>query len=339
MIHEDLQKKIDQKTKPLGSLGQLETLALQIGTIQGTLTPTLSKPLIIVAAGDHGLALDGVSPYPQAVTFQMVMNFLQGGAAINAFCRTNGIDFKIVDAGVNFDFNAAAGLIDCKVAMGTNSALKGPAMTSEQLSEAIEEGKALVAEAAENGCNVIGFGEMGIGNTASASLLMSCLLDLPLEVCVGRGTGWNDEGLEKKKRILKRVLEIHGKLEDAESILAAFGGFEIALITGGMIEASRRNMIILVDGFITTAANIAAIQLEQKVASHSVYSHVSNESGHRLMLEKLGVEPLLKLGLRLGEGTGAALAYPLLKSAVAFLNEMSSFEAAGVSEAEEETLQ
>ena len=337
-IQSELQKKIDLKTKPRGSLGGLENLALQIGSIQNTLSPVLKNPRIIVFAADHGLALEGVSPYPREVTYQMVMNFLGGGAAINVFCRSNNLDMAVVDAGVDYDFGGVEGLIDRKIARGTKSSLRDPAMTPEQLERALKAGAGLVRDAADEGCNIVGFGEMGIGNTASASLLMSYLMNLPVAECVGRGTGWNDEGLKKKTDILEKAKAFHGELSGPKEILARVGGFEIAMICGGMIEAAKQGMIILVDGFIATAANLAAIKIENKVRDNSIYCHAGGEAGHRKMLEYLKAKPLLDLGLRLGEGTGAALAYPIISSAVAFLNEMSSFETARVSEAEESDL-
>jgi nicotinate-nucleotide--dimethylbenzimidazole phosphoribosyltransferase len=330
-LAETLQHKIDFKTKPIGSLGVLERMAHQIGCIQNTLTPQLSKPVILVFAGDHGIALDGVSPYPQEVTWQMVANFMAGGAAINVFGRQNGIDIRVVDAGVNYDFAPDSGVIDAKVAPGTRSYLREAAMTKEQCHEAMQRGVSLVEEAHKEGTNIIGFGEMGIGNTSSAAVLLHLLGDVDLQECVGRGTGWDDEGLKRKYEILKQAVENYGGSKDVHDIFPYFGGFESAMIAGAMLKAAELKMIIMVDGFIITSALLAASRFDKNVLDYCIFTHKSNENGHKHMLEVLEAEPILDLGMRLGEGTGAAVAYPIIQSAVNFLNEMASFEDAGVS--------
>jgi nicotinate-nucleotide--dimethylbenzimidazole phosphoribosyltransferase len=327
-----LQHKIDNKTKPLGSLGQLEKVALQIGAIQQTLSPVLKHPAIVVFAGDHGIAREGVSPFPQEVTYQMVFNFLQGGAGINVFARQNGIQIKVVDAGVNFDFNQHPELIHAKVGMGTKSYLHEPAMTRAECEETIDKGAAIVKEIQQSGCNVIGFGEMGISNTSSAAIIMSLLCDIPLEQCIGRGTGLDDEGLIRKRVILAEAMVRHNSIEKTPlNILSTFGGFEIAMMCGAMLQAASDGMIILVDGFITSAALLIASKINAHVLDYCIFTHQSNEQGHYLMLAHLKAVPLLSLGMRLGEGTGAAVAYPVIQAAVNFLNEMASFESAGVS--------
>lgn len=327
-----LQHKIDNKTKPLGSLGQLEKIALQIGSIQQTLSPELRQPVIVVFAGDHGIAKEGVSPFPQEVTYQMVFNFLQGGAGINVFARQNGMQIKVVDAGVNFDFNQHPELVHAKVGMGTKSYLHEPAMTMAQCEEAINKGAAIVREIQESGANVIGFGEMGISNTSAAAVIMSLLCDIPLEQCIGRGTGLDDEGLTRKRVILSEAIVRHNGMERTPlNVLSAFGGFEIAMMCGAMLQAAAAGMIILVDGFITTAALLVASKINEHVLDYCIFTHQSNEQGHLLMLAHLKAVPLLSLGMRLGEGTGAAVAYPIIQAAVSFLNEMASFESAGVS--------
>jgi nicotinate-nucleotide--dimethylbenzimidazole phosphoribosyltransferase len=331
MIKEQLQHKIDFKTKPLGALGKLEKIALQIGSIQNTLSPQLTKPSIMVFAGDHGIANEGVSAYPQEVTFQMVMNFLQGGAAINVFAAQNGIDLKVVDAGVNFDFEPNEKLIDLKIAKGTKSFLADKAMTETQIMECIIAPDYQIKKLHEEGCNIIGFGEMGIGNTSAATILMSNFCNLPIEKCVGRGTGLNDEQLNKKIEILKRAKDFHGEITDPMQALQAFGGFEIAQICYAMQKAFECNMIILVDGFIASAAFLVAYKSNPAILDNAIFCHLSDEHGHQNLLNYLGVEPLLKLGMRLGEGTGCAVAYPLIESAISFLNNMASFESAGVS--------
>jgi nicotinate-nucleotide--dimethylbenzimidazole phosphoribosyltransferase len=325
-----LQARIDQKTKPLGALGQLETLALRIGLIQNSLTPSLDKPCIIVFAGDHGIAAAGVSAYPQTVTAQMVANFAAGGAAINVFARQHQVDLRIVDAGVNADLSALPGLIHAGIGKGTANFLEQPAMAPEQCETALGRGAELVRQQYDRGCNCIGFGEMGIGNTSSAALIMHCLTGLPLERCIGRGTGLNDAQLHHKFEVLKRALTRHPELTGAAEILATFGGFEIAMMTGAYLKAAELHMLIVVDGFIACSALLAAAKIYPAVLDYCVFSHMSEELGHRALLEQLNAEPLLNLGMRLGEGSGIALAYPLLRSAVAFLNEMASFDQAGV---------
>lgn len=329
----ELQAKIDAKTKPRGALGQLEVLALQLGLIQQTLTPQLRKPHILVCAGDHGAARAGLSAYPQDVTWQMVENFLAGGAAINVFARQAGLGLVIADAGVNHGFGARAGLLDAKVAHGTASYLDGAAMTSDQCLTAMQHGAAAIARLHENDCNAIGFGEMGIGNTASASLLTHCLTGVPLAECIGRGTGLDDAGLARKHILLALALEVWREpSDDPCEILARFGGFEIAMLAGAMLAAAERRMVLVIDGFIVTAALLVAVAINPAVREFCVFSHCSDEAGHAIQLRHLEATPLLQLGLRLGEGTGAALAWPLLNAACAFLNEMASFDSAGVSD-------
>lgn len=326
-----IKNKIDNKTKPLGALGLLEDIAFKICKIQNTLTPKLTNPHIIVFAGDHGIALDGVCIYPQEVTYQMVMNFLAGGAAINVFARQNNIKLKIVDAGVNHDFNEVAGLTDCKVAKGTKSFLRQKAMTNEQCQKAVENGKALVEEVFKDGCNVIGFGEMGIANTSSASVLMHKFTGLSIEECTGKGAGLTDEGLSKKIEVLKTAVGFHAVGNNPMEVLAAFGGYEIASMVGAMLQAAERRMIILVDGFIATSAFLTALNIDRKIFDFALLCHQSDEKGHAKILNFLKTKPILSLDMRLGEGTGCAVAYPVLLSAVNFINQMASFEDAGVS--------
>jgi nicotinate-nucleotide--dimethylbenzimidazole phosphoribosyltransferase len=329
-LNEQLQHKINSKTKPIGALGILEKLALQIGTIQNTLTPSLKKPTIIVFACDHGIANEGVSAYPQEVTFQMVMNFLQGGAAINVFSTQHGINLKIVDAGVNYDFNRHENLIHAKIDKGTKSYLQQKAMTETQLLQCFEKGKEIVTQLANEGCNIVGFGEMGIGNTSSATMLTSYLCNLPIEKCVGRGTGLNDLQLENKITILNNVKSFHGNIENPKEVLQTFGGFEMAQMCAAMLTAYENNMIILVDGFIASSAFLVAQKINPLIKTNAIFCHLSDESGHQHLLNFLQAEPILKLNMRLGEGTGCAVAYPIIESAVAFLNNMASFESAGV---------
>jgi nicotinate-nucleotide--dimethylbenzimidazole phosphoribosyltransferase len=334
-----LRRKIDFKTKPLGALGELEKIALQIGLIQNTLSPVLKRPGIVVFAGDHGIAEEGVSAYPQEVTFQMVVNFLNGGAAINVFCRQNGIDIKIVDAGVNYDFpENIKGLIDYKISKGTKNFMKEPAMSMEEAQRAIDCGAKIVSELHEEGCNIIGFGEMGIGNTTSASILMNLICQIPLQECVGKGTGLDENGVRSKIEIIKKAIAQHEKPATPLQALATFGGFEIAQISGAMLQAAELGMIILVDGFIASSSFLLAQQIEPDIKEYAIFCHQSGERGHGKMLEYLGVSPLINLNMCLGEGSGAAVMYPVIKAAVSFLNEMASFESAGVSNKEENQL-
>jgi nicotinate-nucleotide--dimethylbenzimidazole phosphoribosyltransferase len=325
-----LQQKIDQKTKPLGALGLLETLALRIGLIQNSLTPRLNKPCLIVFAGDHGIAEAGVSAYPQAVTAQMVANFLAGGAAVSVFARQHGMELLVVDAGVNADLDAHPALIGAKIAKGTRNFLMEPAMTDRQCLEALQTGAEIVSSQHRLGCNCIGFGEMGIGNTSSAALLMHVLTGLPLEQCVGRGTGLNDEQLSNKTAVLRQALDRHPAITEPLAALATFGGFEIAMMTGAYLKAAELGMLILVDGFIAGSALLVANRLHPQVLDYCVFSHVSREQGHQALLKHFDARALINLDLRLGEGSGIALSYPLLQSAVLMLNEMASFDEAGV---------
>jgi nicotinate-nucleotide--dimethylbenzimidazole phosphoribosyltransferase len=333
-----LLQKINGKTKPLGALGLLEEIALQIGRIQNTLSPTISKPHIIVFAGDHGIAqTELVNPYPQAVTAQMVLNFLNGGAAINVFCQQHQIALKIVDAGVNYNWKETLqheDFINVKIAHGTQNYLDEPAMSEAEVQKAIDEGKKIVNQVAMQGCNTIGFGEMGISNTSSASLMMSVLLQLPVKECVGKGTGTTEGQLAIKKYVLQKVVDKYKLSKYASNpvkLLSTVGGFEIAMMVGAFLQAAENRMLIVVDGFIATAALLVACKMNKEVLNFCIFAHASDEQGHQKMLDFLQAKPLLRLGLRLGEGTGAALAIPLIQSAVAFLNHMASFESAGLS--------
>lgn len=330
MIKEDLKVLIDNKTKPLGSLGMLENLAARIGEVFGTTEPVLTAPHLVVFAADHGIATEGVSAFPQEVTRQMVLNFLNGGAAINVFCRQHAINLRIVDAGVNWDFDQHLPLGNQKVGKGTVSFLNSAAMSADQLQLALSYGERVVAEISETGCNVIGFGEMGIGNTSSAAVLMSLLCGLPLADCIGRGTGLDDEQLLRKQAILEQAIANYNGQDDLKALMAHFGGFEILEMAGAMLTAGKRNMLVLVDGFIATVAYLCAFKLDASIQDKAVFCHQSDEKGHRLLLSYLNASPLLQLNLRLGEGTGCALAYPLLQSAVSFLKEMASFQTAAI---------
>ena len=326
--------KINNKTKPLGALGQLEQLALQIGRMQKTLTPALTSPQILVFAGDHGAAKAGVSAYPQDVTWQMVENFLAGGAAINVFAKHNDLGLRVIDAGVAHDFGARDGLVDAKVGPGTRNYIEEPAMSAHECAAALVKGAEIARKLADEGCNVLGFGEMGIGNTASASLITHTLTGASLEDCVGRGTGLDDAGLARKRDLLAQAVARAALPADADpmNVLAEFGGFEIVMMAGAMLGAAERGMTLLIDGFIVTSALLVASRIAPAIRDYCVFCHRSAEPGHLAQLAELHADPLIDLGLRLGEGTGAALAWPLVSAAVAFLNEMASFASAGVSE-------
>lgn len=337
-ILRELKIAINSKTKPLGALGRLEEIALQIGIIQNTTKPTIHEPHILVFAADHGIAATGlVNPYPQEVTAQMVLNFFSGGAAINVFCRQNRIHLKVIDAGVNHDFSQIKheNFISAKIARGTTNYLKGPAMSEELALKSIEKGKDIVRQIAdETRCNCIGLGEMGIGNTSSASLIMAAILQLPIQQCTGRGTGTSEHQLHTKIQTLKKVYTIHHLQDFTNSpvnLISKIGGFEIAMMTGAYVQAFEESMIIVVDGFISTAAFLLAFQIKPEIIDNCIFAHSSGEKGHALMLDYLKAKPILNMGLRLGEGTGAALAIPLIQSAINFLNEMASFQSASIS--------
>jgi nicotinate-nucleotide--dimethylbenzimidazole phosphoribosyltransferase len=325
---EKIHGELDGKTKPIGSLGALETLAARLAYILGTPRPQLCAPQLVVCAADHGLARHGVSAYPQEVTAQMVENFLAGGAAVSVLARQHGLALTVVDCGVARDWEPRAGLRTLKVARGTADSLSCAAMTPAQCEEAVANGIALVEDLPGN---VVLLGEMGIGNTSAASMLLARLTGLALSECIGAGTGLDRAGIARKTQLLQRVLARHRDALTAMEALAAFGGLEIATLVGVVVQAAAQRRVILVDGFITGVAVLVAHKLRPAVLERCVFAHRSGERGHRLLLEHFGVQPLLDLGMRLGEGSGAALAWPLLVSAAALLREMASFESAGVS--------
>jgi nicotinate-nucleotide--dimethylbenzimidazole phosphoribosyltransferase len=324
-----LDARINDKTKPLGSLGALERLARQIGLIQGSDHPVLRQSAIVVCAGDHGVTAEGVSAYPQSVTWQMVENFLAGGAAINIFARQNECALYIVDTGVNHDFGQRDGLLDRKIAAGTANFCEAPAMTAPQCEAALQAGLQF-AESLQ--ADVLGFGEMGIGNTTAAAALMAAFTGAPVQECVGAGTGLDAQGVARKADAVTRALHLHAQASTPLQRLAALGGFEIAFMAGAMLGAAQRRKVVLIDGFIVTSALLVAAALQPAVLEYCVFSHCSDEAGHRRMLQYLGATPLMQLDLRLGEGTGAALALPLLRAAVNFLERMATFSSASVSE-------
>jgi nicotinate-nucleotide--dimethylbenzimidazole phosphoribosyltransferase len=328
-LQAELAAAINNKTKPLGSLGRLEHLAAQIGLMQRSTQPELREPAIVVFAGDHGVVAEGISAFPQDVTWQMVENFLANGAAINVFARQNGIALHVVDAGVNHEFGPREKLLSMKVANGTRNFAKEPAMTAIQCQAAMQNGAELVAGLSGN---VLGFGEMGIGNTTAAAALMHKLTGVPVADCVGAGTGLSAEGIRHKQAVIEAAVALHANVEEPADVLATFGGFEIATMVGAMLAAAERRMVLLIDGFIVTSALLVAARMQPAILDYCVFSHQSDESGHARMLQALQVKPVLQLDLRLGEGTGAALVYPMLQAAVNFLNQMATFASAQVSE-------
>ena len=328
-----LQHLLDNKTKPLGSLGRLEALALRIGQVLGTDAPALLQPQMLVCAGDHGLAAKGVSAFPSDVTWQMVENFLAGGAAVSVLARQHGLQLTVVDCGVARPIAqretapGAPRLLVHKVAPGTADASVGPAMTAEQCAQAIANGMEVVRGLPGN---ALLLGEMGIGNTSVASLLLARLAGLPLAEVTGAGTGLDAAGIERKRAVLQQALDANADATTPLAALAALGGYEVATLVGAVLQAAAERRVIVVDGFITSAAVLVASRLQPAVLQRCVFAHRSGERGHALMLAQMQAEPLLDLGLRLGEGSGAALAWPLLQSACAVLAEMASFESAGV---------
>jgi nicotinate-nucleotide--dimethylbenzimidazole phosphoribosyltransferase len=319
---EALRAKVDGKAKPPGSLGRIEDLAIRLGLIQGTTEPRAQRATLLVFAGDHGLTEEGVSAYPQTVTAAMVRTFLAGRGTANAFARAVGAELRVVDAGVASDLPVHPDLIDRKIRRGTRNAARGPAMTAGELEAALSAGAELAAEV---GADVIVLGEMGIGNTASASLLMHRLLPAALDTCIGAGAGHDPAGLARKRDALARAAGRTDATTPLE-VLVEFGGYEIAMMAGAILGAASRRRAVLVDGFIVSAAALAAIRLDPAVRDYCIFAHCSAERGHAALLEGIAADPLLDLGLRLGEGTGGLLALPLLRAACGLLNEVASLD-------------
>jgi nicotinate-nucleotide--dimethylbenzimidazole phosphoribosyltransferase len=336
-----LQQRLARQTKPPGSLGRIEALALQVGSLQRTGQPVLASPQLVVFAGDHGLAHRGVSAYPREVTWQMVENMRAGGAAVNVLARQHGLGLTVVDAGVDHDFEPderrhggddpppAARLVGAKVARGTADASLGPAMTPAQCAQALAAGADVVGRLPGR---AVLLGEMGIGNTSSASLLMARLAGWPLSDCVGRGTGLDEAGLARKTAVLAQALESNAAARTPVEALAAFGGFEIAMLVGALLQAAAERRLVVVDGFIVGSAALVALALCPAARAACVFAHRGREAGHARLLETLRASPLLDLELRLGEGSGAALAWPIVASSLELLDGMATFESAGVAD-------
>ena len=341
ILAQALQEKIDNLNKPKGSLGRLESLALQIGLIQHTLCPELRHPCHILFGGDHGIEREGVSCSPREVTWQQMLNYGKGGGGVNMFCRQHDFKLRIVDVGVDYDFTPVAHphIIQRKIAYGTKDFLYEPAMNSDEWQQALAVGAEQVDECYSEGCNIISFGEMGIGNTSPSSILMHLFLGIQLNLCVGAGSGLGREGIQHKYDILRASVDnfirnngesLKASTCNAEFIARYFCGFEMAAAIGGMLRAAEHGMVILVDGFIMTACMLVASRMDSNVMDYAVFGHCGDEGGHKLMLDRMGAKPLLSLGMRLGEGTGAICAYPIVQSAVNMLNEMDNFEHAEI---------
>ena len=324
-----LRHKIDRKTVPHGALGRLAALAERLGAILGTTEPRLDKPQLVVFAADHGIAARGVSAYPSDVTGQMVGNFVAGGAAVSVLARQHGIAQTVVDCGVRRDFDAAPGLHTAKIAPGTADCSVGPAMSAAQCGQALANGIELVKGLPGN---ALLLGEMGIGNTSPAALLTARQGGIDVAEVTGAGTGLDAAGIARKTAVLREALAANAGATAPLAVLAALGGFEIATMVGSVLQAASERRVVAVDGFIASAAVLVASKIAPHVLQRCVFAHRSDERGHARLLQLLGAEPLIDMGLRVGEGSGAALAWPLLVSACAILNEMATFESAGVSD-------
>ena len=329
-----IQAKIDNLNKPKGSLGRLEELAMQVCLIQQTLEPSLAHPCHLLLGGDHGIEREGVSVSPREVTWQQMINFTKGGGGVNMFCRQHGFKLRIVDVGVDYDLSGVEGILDRKIARGTKNFLYEPAMSEDEFDRAIQIGSDLVDDCVAEGCRVLCIGEMGIGNTSPSSIWMSLFGDIPLKDCIGAGAGLDNDGIRHKYEVLSKALSRHqsslSPLTSHLSPLRIFGGFEMVAAIGAMLRAAELHLIILVDGFIMTACALGAIRLYPASQDYMIFTHCGDEAGHKMMLDIVGAKPLLHLGLRLGEGTGALCAYPLVDSAVRMMIEMNNFDNAKI---------
>ena len=338
-LQKAIQEKIDNLNKPKGSLGRLEELALQVCLIQQTLEPSLAHPCHLLLGGDHGIEREGVSVSPREVTWQQMINFTRGGGGVNMFCRQHGFTLRIVDVGVDYDLSGVEGIIHRKIAPGTKNFCYEPAMTQEEFDQAIRVGAELVDDCISEGCHVLSIGEMGIGNTSPSSIWMHLFGNIPLEECIGAGAGLDTPGIRHKYEVLKEAVERyqHSPITNHSSPITQhptplmyFGGFEMVAAIGAMLRAAERHLIILIDGFIMTACAIAAIRLYPAAQDYMIFTHCGDESGHKRMLDIVNAKPLLHLGLRLGEGTGALCAFPIIDSAVRMVNEMNNFDNAKI---------
>ena len=328
-----IQEKIDNLNKPKGSLGRLEELAMQICLIQQTLEPSLAHPCHLLLGGDHGIEREGVSVSPREVTWQQMINFTRGGGGVNMFCRQHGFKLRIIDVGVDYDLSEVDGIIDRKIGRGTKNFLYEPAMSEDEFDCAIQIGSDLVDDCAAEGCRILCIGEMGIGNTSPSSIWMSLFGDIPLKNCIGAGAGLNNDGIRHKYEVLSKALKNYrASIHHPSTIshLKYFGGFEMIAAIGAMLRAAELHIVILVDGFIMTACALASILLYPDTQDYMIFTHCGDESGHKMMLDIIDAKPLLHLGLRLGEGTGALCAFPIIDSAVRMMNEMNNFDNAKI---------
>lgn len=332
-LRQAIQQKIDNLNKPKGSLGRLESLAMQICLIQQTLSPSLSHPCHLLLGGDHGIEREGVSVSPREVTWQQMINFTRGGGGVNMFCRQHGFDLTIVDVGVDYDLTPYPAILNRKIARGTRNFLHEPAMTEAEFDEALRVGVDLVDACHHKGCRILSIGEMGIANTSPSSIWMHLYTGIPLQECIGAGAGLDNEGIRHKYEVLSKAVEKYHTINhqpSAISPLIYFGGYEMVTAIGAMLRAAELHLIILIDGFIMTACALAACQLYPAAKDYMIFTHSGDESGHQRMLDYLHAEPLLRLGLRLGEGTGALCAFPIVDSAVRMMNEMNNFDNANI---------
>lgn len=332
-IRAAIQEKIDNLNKPKGSLGRLETLAMQICMVQQTLSPQLHHPCHLLLGGDHGIECEGVSVSPRDVTWQQMINFTHGGGGVNMFCRQHGFKLRVVDMGVDHDLSDVPGILNRKISRGTKNFLYEPAMSEAEFNKAIDTGAELVDDCYAEGCNILCIGEMGIANTSPSSIWMHLYGQIPLNECIGAGAGLDAPGIRHKYEVLSKAVANYkvspqqGRLEGA---LSYFGGFEMVAAIGAMLRAAERKMMVMVDGFIMSACALAATQLYPQSFDYMIFGHCGDESGHKRMLELMHAEPLLHLGMRLGEGTGALCSYPIIVSAVNMMNEMNNFENANI---------
>ena len=330
-LEQAIQAKIDNLNKPKGSLGRLEELAMQVCLVQQTLEPSLAHPCHLLLGGDHGIEREGVSVSPREVTWQQMINFTRGGGGVNMFCRQHGFKLRIVDVGVDYDLSDIPGILNRKIARGTKDFLYEPAMSEEEYDQAIAVGVDLVDACCAEGCRVLSIGEMGIANTSPSSIWMHLFGNIPLDECIGAGAGLNNDGIRHKYEVLKKAVDrFNGLNGQPIKPIMFFGGFEMVAAIGAMLRAAEQHLIILVDGFIMTACAIAAIRLYPASQDYMIFTHCGDESGHQRMLDIVAAKPLLHLGLRLGEGTGALCAFPIVDSAVRMMNEMNNFDNAKI---------
>lgn len=329
-----IRHKIDNLNKPKGSLGRLEDLAAQICLIQQTLTPKLNNPCHLLFGGDHGIENEKVSISPREITWQQMLNFAKGGGGVNMFCRQHGFKLYLVDVGVDYDLSNCHEIYNRKIAPGTANFIDGPAMSEEQYRQALDVGAEFVDKCHADGCNIVCVGEMGIANTSPSSVWMSLFGNIPLDECIGAGAGLDNAGIKHKSDVLNRAVDrfiyTTGGKADTDTLIRYFGGFEMVSAVGAMLRAAELGLIVLVDGFIMTACALAAVRLYPEAKEYMIFGHVGDENGHRRLLDLLGAQPLLNLGLRLGEGTGALCAYPIVESAVRMINEMNNFDNAHI---------